>query len=92
MKKTALLLAFVTLSGFGACNGVPRAVFEPPHQAKIAESLLDECDKPVAIPDRDLSQAEEHALWGKDRRALGNCGYDKHILNQAVRVQQGHTK
>lgn len=92
MKKIVLPLAFVTLSGFGACNGVPREVFEPPHQAKIADSLLDECAKPVAIPDRDLPQKEEHDLWAQDRLALGNCGYGKHILNQAVRVQQGHTK
>lgn len=31
--------------------------------------------KPVALPDRALSQAEVEKLWARDRAALTKCGY-----------------
>lgn len=91
MRKVIALSLILALPGC-ALFRPQRQVYEPPHQPQIKESLLGECSKPVEIPDRDLTQEEEHALWGKDRRALGNCGFSKHALNKAVRIQQGHTK
>ncbi len=92
MHRIIALSLIFPLSGCALFFPKHRQVFEPPHQAQISERLLGECDHPINIPDRDLTQEEEHALWGKDRRALGDCGFSKHALNKAVRIQQGHAK
>lgn len=89
--RAIVILALIPLSGC-ALFQPKRQVFEPSHQAKVSEKLLGECDKVVDIPDRDLSQKEEHDLWAKDRRSLGECGYAKHVLNKAVRIQQEQPK
>lgn len=31
------------------------------------------CDDPVALPDRDLTEAESTSFWGRDRAALRSC-------------------
>jgi hypothetical protein len=37
-------------------------------------SLVAPCARPVALPDRGLSQAEVEVMWGRDRSALRTCG------------------
>lgn len=31
------------------------------------------CEKPIAIPERDLSEREVTSYWGRDRAALVEC-------------------
>lgn len=40
----------------------------------IPASLMVPCDKPVALPSRDLTSVEVEVLWGRDRSALRTCG------------------
>lgn len=36
-------------------------------------SLLAACPRPVALPDRAMTQAEVEVSWGRDRSALRAC-------------------
>lgn len=37
-------------------------------------SLTAACARPVALPDRAITQGEAEVFWGRDRRALRACG------------------
>jgi hypothetical protein len=50
-----------------------RSVVDKPMLAKIPASLKQACAGVVSIPDRDLTEADVARLWGKDRKALGEC-------------------
>ena len=74
MPKPILpVLALVSIAAMSAgCAGSIKPVLEdaPP-------SLREPCQTPVDLPDRDISQAEIVALWGRDRVGLRTCG-DRH--------------
>lgn len=38
------------------------------------------CPRPVALPDRALTQAEVETLWARDRAALVSCGWKRDAL------------
>lgn len=39
----------------------------------VPEEAKEACEKPVALPDRAISQKEATSLWGRDRGALIEC-------------------
>jgi hypothetical protein len=45
--------------------------------AAVDPALAADCDAPVALPDRELTQAEAEKYWRKDRAALRVC-VDRH--------------
>lgn len=55
----------------------------------VPASLKAPCDRPVQIPDADLSAAQVARLWGKDRSALGNCAARHDALAIAVTSIEG---
>ena len=62
---------YKTLPAFllAACAGSTN--YEGP---PLPPSLLVPCDAPVELPERALSDQEIEVLWGRDRRALRECG------------------
>jgi len=42
------------------------------------------CDRPVALPDRALSDRDVEILWGRDRRALAECADKAATLSAAI--------
>lgn len=40
---------------------------------EVPPTARQKCDDPVVLPDRDLSEPESTALWGRDRAALRSC-------------------
>ncbi|MBK5928583.1 hypothetical protein [Rhodobaculum claviforme] len=45
----------------------------PADLAPPPPALVAPCAAPVALPDRDATQAEVERWWGADRAALGDC-------------------
>ena len=39
----------------------------------IPPSILIECEKPILVPEKDLTRNEVKTLWLKDRRQLMSC-------------------
>lgn len=48
---------------------------EPPPSATLP------CPAPVALPERGLSDRDVEILWGRDRRALLDCGGQVEVLS-----------
>ncbi|PZA12580.1 hypothetical protein DNX69_10775 [Rhodopseudomonas palustris] len=42
-------------------------------QPSVPATATEKCPDPVALPDRDLTEAETTNLWGRDRAALKDC-------------------
>lgn len=61
-----------------------RKVVEAPQLAAIPLSLRQACQGVVDIPSRDLTTSDVARLWGKDRRALGECVRRHAGLSKAV--------
>jgi len=40
---------------------------------ELPASSRQPCARPVAIPDRDITQGEVASLWGRDRASLETC-------------------
>ena len=73
MRTLCLCLSACLLT---ACGGLTVSA-EPPPSAVIP------CDKPVDLPDRALSDRDVEILWGRDRRALLDCGGKVEVLKGA---------
>lgn len=69
MIRTSAALVIASL--VGGCTAVAVA---PRDLAPLDASLTRRCPAPVAPPDRDLTEREVAALWGRDRLALTDCG------------------
>lgn len=69
-----------------------RKVVEPPHLANVPMTLRQDCQGVVDIPSRDLTASDIARLWGKDRRALGECARRHSGLSQAVDALEGQGK
>lgn len=50
----------------------------------LPPSLTIPCDRPVALPDRALSDRDVEILWGRDRRALAECADKAATLSAAI--------
>jgi hypothetical protein len=74
-----MMLAASLLSGCLGLNSGEPAILPP--------SLTKGCSRPVALPERGLTDTEIEILWGRDRGALRACG-DRHGA-LAVAVSQG---
>jgi len=48
--------------------------FRSPNLPPPPAGLVEPCPRPVALPDRGLSQAEVETAWRRDRIALVACG------------------
>lgn len=46
----------------------------------LPAQLRQACARPVALPDRALSQTEVEQLWTRDRAALVKCGVSQAAL------------
>ena len=66
------------LSLLSACGASAPADRLPP-------SLLADCDPPVILPDRAISDHEIEIWWGRDRSALRACAGRHQALAAAVR-------
>lgn len=72
-RLTLQALIWVLIAAMSAgCAGSIKPVLEDAPAA-----LREPCQTPVDLPDRDISQAEIVALWGRDRVGLRTCG-DRH--------------
>lgn len=64
-----------------ACSVLTQsAIDQGPILEPAPAELLSECDKPVRLPDRSLTQAEVETFWLRDRVALIECGQTKEAL------------
>lgn len=69
-----------------------RKVVEAPQLATIPLSLRQACQGVVDIPSRDLTASDVARLWGKDRRALGECARRHSGLSEATNALEGQGK
>lgn len=67
LARTLMLLALPLVGT--ACGGFHSPDLPPPPAALVAP-----CERPVALPDRGMSQAEVETAWRRDRLALADCG------------------
>jgi hypothetical protein len=51
----------------------------------VPRSIAGGCSAPVALPDRELTQAEVEQLWDRDREALSRCGWSLDAFLQFYR-------
>lgn len=73
MKRLKTLTLIAALSALAACSGSIGSV-EPPILADPPEDLTRSCERPVLLPDRDLTQREVEMFWINDRENLIRCG------------------
>ncbi len=66
-------LLFLSACLLSACDASMRSA-EPPPSATLP------CPDPVTLPDRALSDQDVEILWGRDRRALLDCGGQVEVL------------
>ena len=66
-----MLAASAFLSACSSGSIASRPLPPPP------PSLIAPCAAPVRLPERDATQGEVETWWGRDRRALRECG-EKH--------------
>jgi hypothetical protein len=50
----------------------------------LPPSLTVPCDRPVALPDRALSDRDVEIYWLRDRRALAECADKAATLSAAI--------
>lgn len=67
LARTLTLLAPLCL--VTACGG-----FKSPDIPAPPAALVAPCARPVALPDRGMSQSEVEQFWRRDRIALADCG------------------
>ena len=67
MRHLLILTLALSLSGCGTPKGSIASSDLPP-------SLVARCDKPVVLPERDLTRSEVTRWWAQDRAALVRCG------------------
>lgn len=88
MKKIiAIITAALILSGSSCAhtslNLAPGNIFF----GNIDSSLLEDCDLPVKIPQRRLSQVEVEKYWSIDRKNLIICAKRHGFLGDAVKFR-----
>lgn len=71
---SACLLPFL-LSG---CGGSTPSVDDP--EDTFPPSLTRPCPRPVALPDAALNDQQVEVFWGRDRKALLDCGGRLEVL------------
>lgn len=76
MKLWPLALAAALVAIASSCSTsdpakpvIRTVVVKPPLPAEAAKA----CDKPIALPPRDISEKEVTSFWGRDRAALVEC-------------------
>lgn len=68
-------LAVLALAA-SACSPADRppvVIAAPPVKPTLPAAAEKSCARPVALPDRDLVEAEVAAAWGRDRASLLIC-------------------
>lgn len=79
--KALLVCSLIALTG---CATIDRHSVLPPVTAHIPPSLKQACPGVVAIPERDLTEADVARLWSADRRALAICARRHSSLAKAA--------
>ncbi len=67
-----------------ACGGSTK-LDSPGLKAAIDSKLLEKCQRPVKLPNRDLTQLDIERFWAKDRAELIKCGLTKEKLVAIVK-------
>ncbi|MGG6895819.1 dehydrogenase [Rhizobium sp. BR 315] len=82
MKLIKTLTLASLLLALPACSASTRFVSPPPtpQLARPDSALTKDCDRPVDVGDKPLSQEETENLWVKDRGALVACRRSKTAL------------
>ncbi len=62
------------LSILTACSESIGSV-EPPRLDPPPSGLIEACQRPIVLPDRELTQGEVEFFWINDRERLIRCGY-----------------
>lgn len=74
-KLTLMLVACVCLltAGCASTKSVEVAPPPPPRLTSPDTALTAPCKRPVALPDREITQKDVETLWITDRQSLLNC-------------------
>ena len=85
LRCPILLAAASVLTACAASTGSG----SPPRLDPVDLVLTRPCERPVPLPNRDLTDREVVRLWGTDRKHLVDCGHRHRAHVQAIETRDG---